>query len=994
MASVVMIVVVLLFLLAAGAAAAAVPMSPAPRIGMPGCETSCGDAEVPYPFGIGPDPGCFLHQPGFNLTCDRTHDTPRLLLPVSGAGVGKDLYLRVEGIDIESSMMVVFHTVHLSTTGSDDLILRLRGAFRLSSRNELVLTGCNVQSTLLGKMKGNATATVEDGLAAEVWYDVKLSWFGRDVSADKARAPAHAFVAVEGWFDYWLSNSTNATTLDAPVLLDYYLSGDCANNPCRSNHSDCSTPSGGTYICECKSGYEGNPYVPDGCQVSKCLGCYGGCTIIKGNAVCQCPPGQHGNAAMPGGCGVDRTHARNCTRYCGDVHVPFPFGIQGTDPASCYHPGFNLTCDKTNNPPRLLLGDGGQLRVEKINLDNATVGVVYPGAFLNNSDMDRYTFVFRDQGIPSAGEAPYSLSASNELILTGCDVQVVMLGHRSDNNQDILGRCISLCTVDFGEEPEVSNITRRGRQRSTNGKYCYCTGCCQTHISQDSTGGMPKQLSMRPLVEKSWFAESSQPALAFVATEGWFDNLGFSGKLDPVHKQPPAIEVQEVPIILQWEVMSDKPNCNTSGNICKKHSRCKEGDRGYTCHCKDGYDGNPYINDDQGCKARGAGRNNTIIIGVGVGLATAVGLIICVLLGHFATKKVKHRRALMLKRKFFEQNRGQLLQQLVSQRADIAERMIIPLEELEKATNNFDKARELGGGGHGIVYKGILSDLHVVAIKKPKKVLQREIDEFINEVAILSQINHRNVVKLYGCCLETEVPMLVYEFIPNGTLYDHLHIDGPRSLSWEHRLRIAIETAKSLAYLHSTASVPIIHRDVKSVNVLLDDTLTAKVADFGASRYISVEKSGLTTVVQGTIGYLDPMYFYTGRLTEKSDVYSYGVMLVELLTRKKPSSYLSSNGEGLVAHFVTLFEEGNLSDILDPQVTDEGGKEVGEAIALAIACIKLRGEDRPDMRQVELTLEGLRPIVEHGLADEAEIDSIVTNSPLAIDGRSNEGSSR
>jgi hypothetical protein len=137
-----------------------------------------------------------------------------------------------------------------------------------------------------------------------------------------------------------------------------------------------------------------------------------------------------------------------------------------------------------------------------------------------------------------------------------------------------------------------------------------------------------------------------------------------------------------------------------------------------------------------------------------IGAASGTGLIILVLIAYFISNKFKHHRAQMLKRKYFEQNRGQLLQQLVSQRADIAEKMIITLEELEKATNNFDKARELGGGGHGTVYKGILSDQHVVAIKKPKKVVQKEIVEFINEVAILSQINHRNVVKLYGFALK------------------------------------------------------------------------------------------------------------------------------------------------------------------------------------------------------------------------------------------------
>ena len=276
---------------------------------------------------------------------------------------------------------------------------------------------------------------------------------------------------------------------------------------------------------------------------------------------------------------------------------------------------------------------------------------------------------------------------------------------------------------------------------------------------------------------------------------------------------------------------------------------------------------------------------------------------------------------------------------------------------MEKATDNFNVNRILGQGGQGIVYKGMLLDGKIVAIKKSKVIDEGKLEEFVNEVVILSQINHRNVDKLLGCCLEIEVPLLVYEFILNGNLSQYLYDQNEEfQATWDMRLRIATKIAGALFYLHSVASTPIYHRDIKTTNIFLDDKYRAKVADFGSSRTIAVDQTHLTTVVQGTFGYLDPEYFQSSHFIKKSDVYSFGVVLVELLTGEKAiSSTRTKECRSLATYLIHSMEENNLFDIIDARVMKDAKQEEIIAVAnLAKMCLNLNRKKWLTMKEVAM----------------------------------------
>ncbi|KAK4483790.1 hypothetical protein RD792_010994 [Penstemon davidsonii] len=514
----------------------------------------------------------------------------------------------------------------------------------------------------------------------------------------------------------------------------------------------------------------------------------------------------------------------NCQSKCGNLTVPYPFGI-GIGTSCSISPWFDVNCNTSFNPPKPFIST---INIEILEIKDNTLLTKNTSIRKYSRDPERFRFSAIPRGLQRFNATISSLNAHVRVSsFSSCGYAFLGDPERFRFSAgDLSDPGFQNRTVD--NVPLVLDWaigTRNCSEARNSGDFA----CLQSSVCVDSETGLG--------------------GYRCSCSEGYQGNPYLS---------PGCTDINEC-----------------ENNPCDENGICTNTPGGFRCACKKGYVGNG-IKDERGCTAV---NSQFPVIKFSLGISFGfLAVIIAVTVMYFSIKK---RKIMQLREKFFQQNGGVLLkQQISSNETNMKSTKIFTAVELEKATNNYAEDRILGRGGYGTVYKGILHDQQVVAIKKSRVMDQSQIEQFINEVVILAQVNHRNVVKILGCCLETEVPMLVYEYVSNGTLYHHIHNNGGMPwFSWDSRLRIATEAAGALAYLHSAAAMPVIHRDVKSPNILLDEYYTAKISDFGASRLVPVDQTQISTLVQGTLGYLDPEYFHTGQLTDKSDVYSFGVVL-------------------------------------------------------------------------------------------------------------------
>ncbi|KAJ9175765.1 hypothetical protein P3X46_014285 [Hevea brasiliensis] len=605
-------------------------------------------------------------------------------------------------------------------------------------------------------------------------------------------------------------------------------------------------------------------------------------------------------------CPMPAFSATRCPN-CGSTPVPYPFSTG----SSCGDQSYKIRCDAGT-----LMFDtlNNSYPISSINPSIQRL-VIRPASLLPNTCV---TSDFVHQGIQMNSSLPFNITGDNTVMFLNCTDSLLSSPLNCSAN--------SLCQLYVNDAGLASP--------------CQDASICCTF----KAGGGTTSYMIR-VREAGCMAYTS------------FVNLDPSL---PVNRWPsPGVAIQ-------W-VLPQEPLCGSQAG-CDGNSTCgpdpnTAGVR--RCFCNGGLRWDPIqgicaenatCQNPEGC---GGSSKTALIAGLTSGLGVAI------LLGTIAILLYKRHKRIKEARERLAREREEILNAGGTRAAKL-----FTGREIKRATNSFSKDHLLGAGGYGEVYKGILDDGTVVAIKCAKLGNTKGTDQVLNEVRILCQVNHRSLVCLLGCCVELEQPILVYEYIQNGTLLDQLQglkPGGRGQLSWTQRLRIAHDTAEGLSYLHFSAVPPIYHRDVKSSNILLDEKLNAKVSDFGLSRLAHSDLSHISTCAQGTLGYLDPEYYRKYQLTDKSDVYSFGVVLLEILTSMKAIDFNRGEDDvNLAVYAQRMMDEERIMDMVDPLLKEKATTielETMKALGfLALGCLEEKRQNRPSMKEVVEEIEYIMSI--------------------------------
>ncbi|RCV39644.1 hypothetical protein SETIT_8G240100v2 [Setaria italica] len=691
-----------------------------------------------------------------------------------------------------------------------------------------------------------------------------------------------------------------------------------------------------------------------------------------------------------------------CPSMCGNVNIPYPFGIGdecalGSD--------FAITCNHSFNPPRPYTGD---FEVISISLEAGEMRVF--------SDVS-YICYNSSKTTDSTGVITWTLSFNPAFLISptrnvftgiGCDTWAYLNG-REDFS--FFSGCITTCNS-LDEAAEDNEV-------------CTGLGCCQSSIPTKLTTikiGWGNQENYRNL---AW--EYSPCNYAFIGEKGWYHFNRTDLTRDANNKTfTDRVGSRTIPMVLDWAIR-DGGSCKappkdagasakpTAPACISRNSFCVSATQGpgYLCNCSKGYTGNPYdadvtrgcanINEcssttngpcgmystcedtdgDYNCKCnfnrKGDGKSeNGCYEYVFPPYAIAAAAITLVVILACLSIILLMRRE---QKKLFNKNGGDILKEVGIK--------IFTKGEVKTITKSY--RNRIGGGYFGDVYEGtIIDDTYTpqalqVAVKctVAKKVarlrqksLRREAPQheqeklwkegFVREICFQFKVKHPNMVRLIGCCLETDVPILVFEFVGKGSLHEVLHGANKLTLTLPKRLDIAIGSAEALSHMHSHGDYKHVHGDVKSANILLDDNLNPKVSDFGSSKLLSVKNYAMDVAADGN--YTDPVYHNTGHFTVKSDVYSFGVVLLELITRKKPR-YGSGDANILTIDYKKSSKNHCTARMYDAEILCDGNAQSHQYMecldmvgALAIRCLSEDADERPTMAEVVDELNQVKSI--------------------------------